>query len=165
MKNPKLNIQTKSLEQNPKQPDLARFILNVVLFLIRIAYLYSVHHVFSENLEYVEHFFGIHHYIMTPLVDMLMVTHEFFPNIFANSYVAKFITKFPKYNLVIYVLFSLLSFATCPASCFWTCFITVSEELIIGYVFHKLLHDRQHDYKNTIAMYNKVVSFIKNLKS
>jgi hypothetical protein len=161
----KFNTETKSLAQQPKQPNPPHLLFNVILFISQVAYLWSVHYVGVENVEYIKHFFGLDFNTLMPVVDILMVNHEFFPKLLVNTYVDWLIKKFPKSNLCAYVVFSLVSFITCPTACFWTCCITVTEELILGYVFHQMLHDKHNGYKHCTGIYCKIVTYIKSLWS
>lgn len=165
MKNSKLNIQANTLANAPKQQNPPRLIFNAVLLLLRVAYLWSIHHVAVANVDYMAHFFGLHYHIFLPIVDTFSTMNEFLPRFFCNNIFGKIVKKFPKYNLIVYVLFSIASFITCSTSIFWVCVLTVSEELIIGFCFHKILHDKHQGFKMSIRFYHSVVSFIKNIWS
>lgn len=155
MKNPNYT-RTNLLEQSSKINKSVYSILNSLLFLIKITYLFSVYHIFSENIEYIIYFFQFKYIDLASLTDTLIVINEYQPRVLANKYIGKFINKFPKYNFIIYVLFSSLALINYPAFSISTCCIAILEELFIGCVLNMLKRDKKNGFNRSIFLCEKI---------
>ena len=162
MKNPNYT-QSNPSEQSPKINKWGYSILNSLLFLIKITYLFSVYHIFSENIEYIIYFFQFNYIDLASLADALIVINEYQPRVFVNIHIVKFLIKFPKYNFIIYVLFSSSALINFPAFSISTCCIAILEELCIGFILNKFKKDKKEGFSGSIFLYNKIIELIKSV--